>query len=70
QAVEEIVGFSVLGEFINIPVRNYSTGMFLCLAFAISTHFSPDILILVEVSGAGDVTFRETALSRVECRIR
>ncbi|HBC2073183.1 TPA: ABC transporter ATP-binding protein [Vibrio cholerae] len=70
QAVEEIVAFSELGEFINLPVRTYSTGMFLRLAFAISTHFTPDILILDEVIGAGDETFREKALSRLESLIK
>ncbi|HGH8154125.1 TPA: ABC transporter ATP-binding protein, partial [Vibrio cholerae] len=47
-----------------------STGMFLRLAFAISTHFTPDILILDEVIGAGDETFREKALSRLESLIK
>lgn len=66
KAVDDIVEFSGLGEFITLPVRTYSTGMFLRLAFAISTHFTPDILILDEVVGAGDEAFRAKAISRLE----
>jgi len=65
-ACEEIIEFSELGEFIHMPTRTYSTGMFLRLAFAISTHFTPDILILDEVIGAGDESFREKALARLD----
>lgn len=66
KAVDEIVEFSELGDFINLPVRTYSTGMFLRLAFAISTHFTPDILILDEVIGAGDESFRAKARARLD----
>ena len=47
-------------------MRTYSTGMFLRLAFAISTHFTPDILILDEVIGAGDESFRHKAKERLD----
>lgn len=66
KAVDEIVDFSGLGDFINLPVRTYSTGMFLRLAFAISTHFTPDILVLDEVIGAGDESFRSKAKQRLD----
>jgi lipopolysaccharide transport system ATP-binding protein len=66
KAVPEIIDFSELGNFINLPVRTYSTGMFIRLAFAISTHFTPDILILDEVIGAGDESFREKAIKRLD----
>ena len=66
EAIDDIVDFSGLGEFIHLPVRTYSTGMYLRLAFAISTHFIPDILILDEVIGAGDETFRTKAKGRLE----
>jgi len=66
KATDAIVDFSELGDFINLPVRTYSTGMFLRLAFAISTHFTPDILILDEVIGAGDEAFRNKAKARLE----
>ena len=64
-AVEEIVDFSELGEFIHLPVRTYSTGMFMRLAFAISTHFMPDILILDEIIGAGDEGFKRKCQERI-----
>lgn len=64
-AVESIADFSGLGEFINLPVRTYSTGMYMRLAFSISTHFSPDIMILDEIVGAGDEAFREKAKVRL-----
>lgn len=64
-AVDSVIDFSGLGEFINMPIRTYSTGMYLRLAFAISTHFPPDILILDEVIGAGDEAFREKAQGRL-----
>ena len=69
ESIKEIVEFSELGDFINLPVRTYSTGMFLRLAFAISTHFTPDILILDEVIGAGDESFREKAANRLKLLI-
>jgi lipopolysaccharide transport system ATP-binding protein len=64
-AIDSIVDFSGLGEFVNLPVRTYSTGMYMRLAFSISTHFSPDILVLDEVIGAGDEAFREKAKTRL-----
>lgn len=66
ECVEDIIEFSGLREKIDMPVYTYSTGMFLRLAFAISTHFSPEILVLDEVIGAGDEAFREKALKRTE----
>lgn len=65
EALPEIVEFSGLGEDIHRPLYTYSTGMFLRLAFSISTHFPPDILILDEIIGAGDEAFREKAAERI-----
>ena len=61
----EIVEFSELGDFIHYPLHTYSTGMYLRLAFAISTQFEPDILIMDEVLGAGDARFRAKAEARM-----
>lgn len=66
KAIDEIVDFSGLAEFIHLPVRTYSTGMFLRLAFAISTHIPPDILILDEIIGAGDEAFKGKVLRRLD----
>ena len=60
-----IAEFSELGEFLDLPVRTYSTGMFMRLAFAISTAFTPDILVLDELIGAGDTAFQTKSLARL-----
>jgi ABC-type polysaccharide/polyol phosphate transport system ATPase subunit len=57
--------FSELGEFLRLPVRTYSTGMFLRLAFAISTSIEPDIIIMDEMIGGGDARFLEKAKARL-----
>lgn len=64
--IDEIAEFSELGEFINMPARTYSTGMFMRLAFATSTAINPEILIADEVVGAGDAQFAEKARHRIE----
>jgi ABC-type polysaccharide/polyol phosphate transport system ATPase subunit len=62
---DEIAEFSGLGDFLDQPVRTYSAGMFIRLAFAIATSISPDVLILDEVVGAGDAEFIERANERM-----
>lgn len=62
---EEIVRFADLGDFIDLPMRTYSAGMFVRLGFAISTQFHPDILLVDEVFGAGDAAFSRLALERM-----
>jgi ABC-type polysaccharide/polyol phosphate transport system ATPase subunit len=61
-----IAEFSELGEFLDMPVRTYSTGMFVRLAFSISTSIEPDILIMDEMIGAGDQSFIEKAKARID----
>jgi len=63
---EEIAEFSGLGEFLDMPVRTYSSGMVLRLAFAVSTSVVPDILLLDEWIGAGDATFLGKAEDRLD----
>lgn len=63
--VEEIVEFSELGQFIDMPVRTYSTGMAMRLSFSIATAFSPEILLLDEWIGAGDKEFQAKARDRM-----
>ena len=66
ERVDEIVDFSELGPFIDMPVRTYSSGMVVKLAFSITTALQPDILILDEWLGAGDASFVEKAKARME----
>lgn len=62
---KDIVAFCGLGDFIDLPVRTYSAGMYVRLAFAISTAFSPEVLLVDEVFGAGDATFAQKAVERM-----
>lgn len=60
-----IIDFTELGEYIDLPLRTYSTGMRVRLAFAISTAIEADILLLDEVLGVGDSAFQEKAKKRL-----
>ena len=60
-----IAEFCELGEYLNFPARTYSTGMFLRLAFAISTSIHPDILVMDEMIAAGDAQFIDRASRRL-----
>jgi lipopolysaccharide transport system ATP-binding protein len=62
---EEIIAFAELENFIDQPVRTYSSGMYLRLAFAVATHFDPEILILDEVLAVGDARFQKKCLERL-----
>lgn len=64
-AEAEIIEFADLGSFIDLPMRTYSSGMWVRLGFAISTQFRPDVLLIDEVFGAGDGAFQERALQRM-----
>ncbi len=61
----EIIEFTELGDYIEMPIRTYSSGMLLRLAFAIATSIQPEILVLDEVIGAGDAAFLEKAKKRL-----
>ena len=65
QKYDEIVEFSEIGEFIEIPLRNFSSGMIVRLAFSIATVVKPDILIVDEVLAVGDADFQKKSKARM-----
>jgi ABC-2 type transport system ATP-binding protein/lipopolysaccharide transport system ATP-binding protein len=65
ERVDDIAEFTELGDFLKLPIRTYSAGMRMRLAFAVSTSIDPDILLLDEGIGAGDAAFLEKAQRRL-----
>jgi ABC-type polysaccharide/polyol phosphate transport system ATPase subunit len=64
--MQPIAEFSELGDFLNMPVRYYSSGMMVRLAFSIATAINPEILIIDEVLSAGDLAFQAKARERMQ----
>jgi ABC-type polysaccharide/polyol phosphate transport system ATPase subunit len=64
-SIDDIVEFTELGDYLTFPVRTYSNGMMLRLAFAIATVRDPEILAIDEVIGVGDASFFEKAFARL-----
>ena len=63
---DEIVDFSGVERYIDTPVKRYSSGMYIRLAFAVSAHLEPDILIIDEVLAVGDVEFQKKCLGKMK----
>lgn len=62
---DEIVEFSGVGRFLETPVKHYSTGMYLRLAFSIAAHFEPEVLLLDEVIAVGDLAFQKKCVEKM-----
>jgi lipopolysaccharide transport system ATP-binding protein len=62
----EIVEFSGVGDFLDSPVKHYSSGMYMRLAFAVAAHIEPEILLVDEVLAVGDAQFQKKCLQRME----
>jgi lipopolysaccharide transport system ATP-binding protein len=63
---DEIVGFAEVEKFLDTPVKRYSSGMYVRLAFAVAAHLEPEILIVDEVLAVGDAQFQKKCLGRME----
>lgn len=62
---DKIIAFSGLRDFIDVPIRNYSTGMYMRLGFAVAAHLNPTLLLVDEVLAVGDAAFQSKCLDRM-----
>ncbi|HEX3145611.1 MAG TPA: ABC transporter ATP-binding protein [Pyrinomonadaceae bacterium] len=63
---DEIVAFAEVGKFLDTPVKRYSSGMYVRLAFAVAAHLEPDILLIDEVLAVGDASFQRKCLNKMK----
>ncbi|MBW1855736.1 MAG: ABC transporter ATP-binding protein, partial [Deltaproteobacteria bacterium] len=62
---DDIIEFADIGDFLDMPVNNYSSGMFVRLGFAVAVHSGPDILLVDEVLAVGDINFQSRCLNKI-----
>ncbi|HVM45323.1 MAG TPA: ABC transporter ATP-binding protein, partial [Candidatus Thermoplasmatota archaeon] len=63
---DEIVAFAEMERFLDLPVKRYSSGMYMRLAFSVAAHLEPDILVIDEVLAVGDAAFQKKCLGKME----
>jgi ABC-type polysaccharide/polyol phosphate transport system ATPase subunit len=63
---ERIINFAEIGDFIDVPVKQYSSGMYMRLAFAVATEVDPDILVIDEILAVGDLGFQRKCFERLK----
>lgn len=66
ERLEDVIAFAEIGDFIDRPLRMYSTGMYLRLAFAVATAVDPDVLIIDEALAVGDEYFQKRCIDRID----
>jgi ABC-type polysaccharide/polyol phosphate transport system ATPase subunit len=64
--VGDVVAFAELEDFIDLPIKNYSSGMYMRLGFAVAVHLDPEVLLIDEVLAVGDARFTERCLKRMD----